>query len=113
MANLNKYREVIQNLITEIYGYNQSDTDSGVVSQVVFDTNHNHYLLIDVGWEEKQFVHETIIHITIRGDKVWIQLNNTDIYLAERLVEEGIPKEKIVLGLHSPFMRQATGYAVS
>ncbi len=113
MADLNEYRRVIQALLQEFHGYDQSGSNHGVESQVVFDTEHDHYLLIDVGWEGKQFIYGTIIHIDIKGDKVWIQRNNTEINLAERLIEQGVPKQNIVLGLHSPFMRQASGYAVS
>lgn len=113
MADLKEYRRIVQDLLKEIHAYEQAGSIDEVESQVVFDTEHDHYLLIDVGWEEKQFVYGTIIHIDIKGDKVWIQRNNTEINLAKRLVEQGIPKQNIVLGLHSPFMRQASGYAVS
>ncbi|NEP10707.1 MAG: XisI protein [Symploca sp. SIO2C1] len=37
----------------------------------------------------------------------------TEIDLAEELGRLGVPKEDIVLGFHSPFMRQFTDYAVS
>lgn len=33
--------------------------------------------------------------------------------LAQELVSLGVPKEDIVLGFYSPFMRQFTDYAVS
>jgi XisI protein len=57
-------------------------------------------------------VYGTLVHIDIKNGKVWIQRNNTEINLAERLVERGVQKENIVIGLHSPFMRQFSGYAV-
>lgn len=117
MVDLNESQRIIQKLLTELHQNDQSGSDQGVESQVVFDTENNHYLLIDVGWEGKQFIYGTIVHIDIKGDKVWIQRNNTEINLAERLVERlverGIPKQNIVLGLHSPFMRKISGYAVS
>lgn len=112
MADLNHYRSSIQNLLKELYSYDQSST-SAIESQLIFDRENDHYLMVDVGWEQKQFVYGTIVHIDIKNDKIWIQRNNTEINLAERLVSEGIPKQNIVLGLHSPFMRKASGYAVS
>jgi hypothetical protein len=57
-------------------------------------------------------VYGTIIHIDIKDEKIWIQRHNTEINLADRLVESGVPKENIVIGLYSPFMRQFSGYAV-
>ncbi|MEO0348662.1 MAG: XisI protein [Cyanobacteria bacterium P01_A01_bin.15] len=112
MAELKDYRGLVEALLRELHRYDQSGQRGGVESQLVFDVEHNHYLLIDVGWEQKQFVYGTIVHIDIKDDKVWIQRNNTEFNLAERLVEHGIPKQNIVLGLHSPFMRQASDYAV-
>ncbi|HAG80888.1 MAG TPA: XisI protein, partial [Cyanobacteria bacterium UBA12227] len=44
---------------------------------------------------------------------IWIQHNMTELDIAQELVRLGVPKEDIVLGLHSPFMRQFTEYAVS
>jgi hypothetical protein len=112
MVELKEYRQIIQDLLTEIRGYTGSSNTSGIEEQVVFDTEHDRYLLIDVGWNQKEYVYGTLVHIDIKNGKVWIQRNNTEINLAERLVERGVPKENIVIGLHSPFMRQFSGYAV-
>jgi hypothetical protein len=51
--------------------------------------------------------------IDIKDNKIWIQRNNTEINLAESLVKRGIDKNNIVIGLHSPFMRQFSGYAIN
>ena len=115
MANLEQYRQSIQTLLESLYSYENSSNASGkgaVESQLVFDRDHDHYLMIDVGWDQKQFVYGTIVHIDIKDDKIWIQRNATEINLAERLMAQGISKDQIVLGLHSPFMRKASGYAV-
>ncbi|MEM9216302.1 MAG: XisI protein [Cyanobacteria bacterium P01_F01_bin.150] len=114
MADLEHYRQSIQRLLEELYSYEHSSEklrDSDVESQLVFDRDHDHYLMLDVGWDQKQFVYGTIVHIDIKDGKIWIQRNNTEISFAERLVAQGIPKDHIVLGLHSPFMRKASGYA--
>jgi XisI protein len=112
MVELKEYRQIAQDLLIEIRGYTDSSNTSGIEEQVVFDTEHDRYLLIDVGWNQKEYVYGTLVHIDIKNGKVWIQRNNTEINLAERLVERGVPKENIVIGLHSPFMRQFSGYAV-
>jgi hypothetical protein len=52
------------------------------------------------------------IAIDIKDEKIWIQRNNTEINLADRLVEMGVVKEHIVIGFQSPFTRQFSGYAV-
>jgi hypothetical protein len=111
MADIKEYRQIIQSLITEIHNY-KNHRNNGIEEEIVFDIDRDRYLLIDVGWDRKEYVYGTIIHIDIKDGKIWIQRNNTEINLADRLVESGIPKENIVIGLHSPFMRQFSGYAV-
>lgn len=57
----------------------------------------------------------TVVSFTldIKNEKIWLQWNGTEDDIAEILVENGVPKEDIVLGFQSPFMRQFTDYAVS
>jgi hypothetical protein len=50
--------------------------------------------------------------IDIKGSKVWIQANNTDLDIAADLVTAGVPKEDIVLAFHAPYKRPYTGFAV-
>jgi hypothetical protein len=66
-----------------------------------------------MGWNGHRRIYGCTIHIDIKNSKIWIQHNMTEIDLAQELVSLGVPKEDIVLGFHSPFMRQFTDYAVS
>jgi hypothetical protein len=43
-------------------------------------------------------VHGRLLHVEIRGDKVWIQRSGTEDGIADELVAAGIPKSRIVLG---------------
>ncbi|MEM7530897.1 MAG: element excision factor XisI family protein, partial [Chloroflexota bacterium] len=52
------------------------------------------------------------LHFDIINNKIWLQHNGTEMQLASELVEMGVPKQDIVLGFHSPFRRQFSGYAV-
>ncbi len=57
-------------------------------------------------------IHSCPIHIDIKGEKIWIQWNGTELDIAEELVTNGVAKKDIVLGFHTPFMRKFTEYAV-
>jgi XisI protein len=81
--------------------------------QVVFDTEHNHYQVVRVGWDNKQRVYGCPIHLDIKDGKIWIQQNGTEIDLGQELVNIGVPKSDIVVGFHPPYMRQFTEFAVS
>ena len=45
--------------------------------------------------------------------KIWLQQNTTDIDVGQELIEMGIPKDAIVLGLHPAYKRPYTGYGVA
>jgi hypothetical protein len=58
---------------------------------------------------------QTVLHADgiccIKGDKVWIQQDMTDLDVATELVQRGIPKGEIVLAFQSPDLRQYTEFA--
>lgn len=56
-----------------------------------------------VGWKGLKRVYYTILHFDIKDGKIWLQQNTTDIDVGQELLEMGIPKEDIVLGLHPPY----------
>ncbi len=80
--------------------------------ELVCDDERGHYELMQCGWMGMRRVHGSVIHIDLRGDKVWIQHDGTNAHVAEQLVEAGIPRERIVLGFHAPYKRGLTSFAV-
>jgi XisI protein len=77
------------------------------------ETLRERYQLLDIGWEEFRRVYNCFIHLDIKDGKIWIQRNMTEADLAQELVEMGVPKEDIVLGLQPLYKRPYTGYAVN
>ena len=110
MATIEQYRTSVHELIKNYAAHRRSNGD--VETQCLLDKENDHYQLVNVGWENGKRVYGCILHIDIKNDKVWIQQNNTENYVAEELVDLGVPKENIVLGFYSPFSRQFTGFAV-
>ncbi|PZO41720.1 MAG: XisI protein [Pseudanabaena frigida] len=110
MAKLTEYREKIQDLLTELANYGSSDRE--VESQLIFDTERDHYQLAHVGWRNKRRIYGCVVHLDIKDDKIWVQHNGTEFDIAIRLAEMGVPKQDIVNGFHSSYMRQFTEFAV-
>lgn len=81
--------------------------------ETIFDVERHHYLLLEVGWHNGDWVYNSILHLDIIDGKIYIQQNNTEMEIASKLVEMGVPKHDIVLGFQSPFKRKLTEYAVS
>jgi len=90
----------------------EANSDDAVEAQLSFDRDRGHYQLVYVGWEGDRRVYGCVLHFDIKGDKVWIQHNGTEVDVAAKLVELGVPPTQIVIGFHSPFKRQFTDYAV-
>ncbi|NJL59529.1 MAG: XisI protein [Desulfobacteraceae bacterium] len=59
-----------------------------------------------VGWRKHKRIHLCLVHIDICNDMVVIQANNTEDMIDSELVDMGIPKDKICLGLLPPDVRQ-------
>ena len=111
MDRVEQYRGYIKQLLTEYASY--KSLNKTIERQFVCDTQNDHYQIVNMGWDGHRRIYGCTIHIDIKNGKIWIQHNMTEIDLGQELVKLGVPKEDIVLGFHSPFMRQFTDYAVS
>ncbi|MBD2245891.1 XisI protein [Nostoc sp. FACHB-888] len=110
MDKIKHYRQLIKQILTE-HAQNINNTDT-VNSQLIIDSENDHYQLAYVGWQGDKRVFGPVMHFDIQNGKIWIQYNGTEESVAERLVELGVPTSDIVIGFHSPFKRQFTSYAV-
>ena len=105
------YRDIIQALLTEISSYKNQHPE--IETQLLFDTTRDHYQILKTGWRDLNHTYGVSIHPDIKDGKVWVQRNVTDLLIAEKLVERGIPKEDIVLGFHAPYKRPYTEFAAA
>jgi XisI protein len=110
MERLDLYRNCIKHLLEEHSKFNGVESD--VESEIFFDSDLDRYQLMRVGWNGLKRIYYTVMHFDIKNDRIWIQQNTTDIDVALELVEMGVPKSDIVLGLHPPYKRPYTGYGV-
>lgn len=111
MARITEYQQYIKQLLLKYAQYKPAYGEIEV--ETIFDEERNHYQVVHIGWRQQRWIHSCIIHIDIKNDKIWIQWNGTEEDIAAELVNMGVPKQDIVLGFQSPFMRQYTSYAVS
>ncbi|MBW4646599.1 MAG: XisI protein [Goleter apudmare HA4340-LM2] len=109
MAIVNEYREHIQNLLAE---HAKLVWDKRIQAQTIFDTERDNYQLVYVGWRNSKQVYGTVLHLDIIDGKIWIQQDGTEIGIANKLLELGVPKQNIVLGFDPPKFRHYTDFAV-
>lgn len=106
---LTRYRQVLRQVLGEYAAWGGR---RGMTAEVIEDPARDHFELIRFGWDQHRYVHGTILHADLIGDKIWIQWDGTNRPLAEELVAAGVPKADIVLGYKPPDIRPHTGYAV-
>ena len=112
MGSLNTdYRQIIENLFQEYVDF--LGQDDAIQQELVFDSDRDHYLLIETGWQNDKRIYGPFIHIDIKDGKVWIQHDGTEDGVAYELEAAGIPKDRIVLAYRSLERRKLTEYAVS
>jgi XisI protein len=80
------YQNKIKELISKYASYQYTYGD-------IFDTEHDHYQLVRIGWEGKKRVDGCAMHFDIKDNKIWIQCNFTDVDIAQELMDLGIPRE--------------------
>ncbi|HEY9849673.1 MAG TPA: XisI protein [Leptolyngbyaceae cyanobacterium] len=113
MERIEQYRKLIRQLLTAHANSEYGNSKLDIESQLVFDTEHDHYQILDVGWDGLKRIYNCFIHLDIKDGKIWIQRNMTEADIGRELIEMGVPKEDIVLGLHPPYKRPYTGYGVA
>lgn len=111
MDTVATYRQIIQEVLLE---HSQIKPVFGDVEMgVLFDVERDRYQVVRTGWCQKRRVYGALIHIDLKGEKIWIQYDGTEVGVANELVERGIPHDHIVLAYHIPFMRQHGDFAVN
>lgn len=109
-VNVN-YRQIIEKILREYVDFLAQD--DAIQQELVFDHEHDRYLLVETGWQDNRRIYGPFLHLDIKDNKVWIQHDGTEDGIAYELEAAGIPKNQIVLGYRSLERRKLTEYAVS
>jgi XisI protein len=99
MDRLTEYRQIVIN-----YLENFAENDEN--AQPVFDRDRDRYLVLHNEWHGDDRIYGCAIQLDIIEHKIWIQINNTEIYLDRELIECGVDSQDIILGFRSPNIRK-------
>lgn len=112
--SLTKYQQIVMDLLRHYANLPAiSVGDEQVEEQLILDTEHDHYQILAIGWENDKRVYYPVFHIDIKDGKLWVQEDATDFDLVNELERRGIPPSDIVLAFQPPYKRALSGYAVA
>jgi ketopantoate reductase len=111
MEDLNQWRKILESVLQYYAELPYPYTD--VRTYVVVSRDGSHFFLIHEGWQGNKRIHGMVVHAEIRDGKIWIHYDGIESSITEELVAAGVPKDRIVLAFHPPYVREHTGYAVA
>ena len=113
MDKLEHYRCLVQKVLTEYYELASRATNSTLENALVFDEQHDHYLLIVMGWQGEERIKENSIHVRLLNGKIWIEEDWTEDGIVTDFLQAGVSREDLVLAFHPPHLRQYTEFAIA
>ena len=110
MDRLNQYDRTVQNLV-EQYAADWNPHD-GTCIEAVTDLEHGHYQIVRSGWKDGRFIHSCLVHLTVRGQKVQLLRNDTEVEWDRELIDRGVAPEDIVLAFRQVVSQRAASATV-
>lgn len=102
MEKLKKHKKIITDLLNKYSTYTDKN-EPHVQTNLFIDEQKNAFLLITMGWHDYDYTHFVDFHLELKSDgKIWIHENRTDVMVEDELVEQGVDRADIVLGLVLP-----------
>ena len=84
-----------------------------IQAHVVEDWEKGHFLAFVDGYQGQRRTYGMFLHVDVMPNgKVYIRHDGTEVVIAERLAERGIPKSDIILMFQPPIHREDTAYAL-
>jgi hypothetical protein len=105
------YPRIIRGIIDHYARFQPSAGEVEV--EVVIDEAAGHYELLHTGWANGYRIHGAVIHIDVRGEKIWVQHDGTEDGITQQLLNAGVTKDRIVLGFKPPSLRKYMDFAIS
>ena len=108
-----KYKKLVKKILNRYVEIDRQQPQEGVDYFLVADDVQGHYLWTSLGWSKGRRSRYVHAHLRVKDEKVWIETDLTEQGIATDLLNEGVPKEDIVLAFHEPSVRKDTEFAVA
>ncbi len=113
MDKIKDYSALIKQAMTAYVSLLDKFPHSTYDAVLAFDDHHQQYLVRKLGWANSHRIRHVVLHVSCKNNKIWIEEDMTEDGIATYFLEQGVPREDIVLGFQPPEMRQYTEFAVA
>jgi hypothetical protein len=113
MDKVKEYKKIVGHIFAEVAAIHER-AEGWPKTQRIIDEPNGQFLLYQNDWKGERRNYGCFLHLEVNpSGKVWVHHDGTDLIIAEKLMEAGIPKEDIVLGFRAPIVREDMGFAVT
>jgi hypothetical protein len=113
MNKLMHYKNIVKSIVREV-SYLPDESSNNMRIQNISDDTNGQYLLYNNTWQKERRQYGCFLHLEVsENGRIWIHHDGTDLIIAQKLLDSGVPHEDIVLGFRAPIVRPDTGFAVA
>jgi hypothetical protein len=113
MDKLADYKNIVKSIIADILNRQDEGSNTMYIQNISDDTN-GQYLLYNNTWQKERRQYGCFLHLEVsENGRIWIHHDGTDLIIAQKLLDKGVPHHDIVLGFRAPIVRPDTGFAVA
>ncbi|NJN33035.1 MAG: XisI protein [Saprospiraceae bacterium] len=81
---------------------------------LIIDKIKGQYIIFNDGWHDSKRDYGCICHIEVKDNgRIWLRHDGTDIEIGQKLLDKGVEKSDLVIGFHSPQMREWSDFAIA
>jgi XisI protein len=92
-------REIIMDVLSELA---QAQPLGDLRLETLFDTERDRYQVMVLGWLDGEPFHDCLAYVTLRNQKVSIEIDTSDFGLTDALVKAGVSEADLTFGFSMP-----------
>ncbi|MBI4673134.1 MAG: XisI protein [Chloroflexi bacterium] len=113
MDKLKTYRDLVKNFMREFAAWANRTPPPNTELLCVFDAESDYYLLLNAQWGRYRCIQSALVFVRFVNDKIYIEEDWTEEGIANYLLDQGVPKQDIVLAFQPPEIRRLTEFALA
>lgn len=104
---------IVRGVLERVASWLQRIPKPDVETILVEDPRQQVFVLRRLGWHDRKRVDNTVTAVRVKNGKVWVEVDNTDLTIADELLNAGIAEGDIVLAFNSSELRKLSDFVIA